>query len=97
MDMAFQSTGLPMSLIDDAKEAVRETVRGLVSSGKRAYSQNVPFESGKRLVRDKAGSITENEATDAVLEAIGQMTTDGELNAPIEPHDDWTLRAKAGS
>jgi hypothetical protein len=85
---------MSLSLVDDAKEAIRETVRGLVNSGKRAYSHNVPFESAKRLVRDKAGSIAHNEANDAVREAIQDMTSNGELKAPDEPYEDWTLPAK---
>jgi hypothetical protein len=77
--------------IDDAKEAVRETIKEIVQNGGRAYSQNVPKEAADRLYRNGAGTVARDEAWNAVIRASEQMVQDGELVAPVMPHEDWRL------
>ena len=72
------------------REAVREAVRRL-SASSRAYAHNVPLEAERILKASSSGTVSTDEASRQVRQAIKDMVEEGELLAPAKPSDDWKL------
>jgi len=84
-----------LSEIDDiqqAQEAVRDTIRGIVGSGGRPYWQNVSVGAEDQICRQSGDIITRRQAIDLVKRAIAEMKSDEKLYTPDEPWKDWVLK-----
>lgn len=76
----------------DAESAVIEAIEELVSSGKRAYSLNVPLTAEQILIHKGRGRISTAESNSRIKSAISAMMKNGILQAFAEPRQDWILR-----
>jgi hypothetical protein len=77
---------------EDAENAIREAMAGLVGTGKRAYSLSVPMEATRVLVAMGQGAITHQEASERIKKAIAALRSNGDLEAPAEGRFDWKIK-----
>jgi len=78
--------------IQNAQEAVRDTIRGILRTGGRAYWQNVSVGAEDQIYRQSGGTITRGQASDLVKQAIDRLKSNDELDIPDEPWKDWSLK-----
>jgi hypothetical protein len=81
----------PPSIDTEAESAIRDAIKALVQSGKRAYSLSVPLAAEKLLVARGEGKITSADASARIGPAIAAMAERGVLEAHAEGRFDWKL------
>jgi hypothetical protein len=81
-----------MEYIDKvAEETVKEAIRSLVASGKRANGGTVPLEAEKALMKKARPRISNTQGQIKVQQAIERLRARKEIKAPRDKQHDWVL------
>jgi RNase P protein component len=81
-----------MEYIDKvAEETVKEAIRSLGASGKRANSGTVALEAEKALMKKARPRISVTQAQNKVQQAIERLRVRKEIRAPRDKQHDWAL------
>jgi hypothetical protein len=80
-----------MAVLDEAKIAIRETIRDLAGSGPSADWLAVPFDAAKRLYRSQNAFLSCEESLQEVGRAARTMEMAGELELPASFGQCWKL------